>query len=194
MSASSAYGATGAARRPYLTPQVSSAIAPRRPGPARPGRCRSRREQGRRRAGTTFRWSCRYPERRLETARRRPRRQPPMITELADRGGRRENEVRRQESVARGDRRAGHRHDATAASRSLEPEMPPPLRRSPSCAGGPSKDREPKAPGPNCPASWTTGGWRSGAYQYNRMAMSKCQVRRISITSNSRASPGGNAW
>jgi len=34
----------------------------------------------------------------------------------------------------------------------------------------------------------------SQSNQYNRMAMSKCQVRRISITSNSRASPGGNAW
>ena len=30
--------------------------------------------------------------------------------------------------------------------------------------------------------------------QYNRTASSKCQVRRISITSYSRASAGGNAW
>jgi hypothetical protein len=29
--------------------------------------------------------------------------------------------------------------------------------------------------------------------QYNRIAMSKCQVRRISMTSNSRASAGENA-
>jgi hypothetical protein len=30
--------------------------------------------------------------------------------------------------------------------------------------------------------------------QYSRIAMSKCQLRRISTTSNSRASAGGNAW
>ena len=33
-----------------------------------------------------------------------------------------------------------------------------------------------------------------GIRQYNRTASSKCQVRRISITSYSRASAGGNAW
>jgi len=31
------------------------------------------------------------------------------------------------------------------------------------------------------------------ASQYRRIAVSKCHVRRISITSNSRAKPGGNA-
>jgi hypothetical protein len=34
--------------------------------------------------------------------------------------------------------------------------------------------------------------WPSPPHQYRRMAMSKRQVRRISITSNSRASVGGN--
>ncbi len=33
-----------------------------------------------------------------------------------------------------------------------------------------------------------------GTRQCNRTASSKCQVRRISITSYSRASAGGNAW
>jgi len=36
-------------------------------------------------------------------------------------------------------------------------------------------------------------GVRAGAHQYSRTASWKCQVRRISITSNSLASPGGNA-
>ena len=31
-------------------------------------------------------------------------------------------------------------------------------------------------------------------HQYRRTAMSKYHVRRISITSNSLANPGGNAW
>ena len=37
-------------------------------------------------------------------------------------------------------------------------------------------------------------GGLSLSHQYSRIAMSKYQVRRISITSNSRAKPGGNAW
>ena len=32
------------------------------------------------------------------------------------------------------------------------------------------------------------------AHQYSRIAISKYQVRRISITSYSRARPGGNTW
>ena len=44
------------------------------------------------------------------------------------------------------------------------------------------------------PMACELGPWQALSPQYNRTAMSKCQVRRISITSNSRASTGGNAW